>query len=105
MKTYINVQIKGLQTFYGKGPHRLLWAGGQAARGIANHPNYCDVFIAYTQLTNVAAGWRHSAQNNTQLRSNVYNNTSTILSVTHFSDGLLHLALSHPFTTHRSDQR
>jgi len=34
------VQTKGLQTFYGKGPHRLLWAGAQAARGESNSKWY-----------------------------------------------------------------
>jgi len=24
----------GAQTFYGKGPHRLLWVGSRAARGL-----------------------------------------------------------------------
>ena len=51
----------GLQTFYGKGPHPLLWAGSRAARGritvsgISNYPNYCEIFIVqvYAQFRTV----------------------------------------------------
>jgi hypothetical protein len=52
----------GLQPFYGKGPHPLLWAGSQAACGkitvndLPNRLNYCVIFIMYTQVTNMAAG-------------------------------------------------
>jgi hypothetical protein len=51
----------GLQTFYGNGPHPLLWAASRDTRekitisGITNHLNYCEIFIIYTQFTNVAA--------------------------------------------------
>ena len=38
-------------SFYGKGPHPLLWAGSQATRG-----KVTIIFIVYTQFTNVAAG-------------------------------------------------
>jgi hypothetical protein len=47
------------QTFYGKGPHLLLWFGSRAARGkisvsgIPNCLNYCVIFIVYTWFTNV----------------------------------------------------
>jgi hypothetical protein len=40
----------GLQTFYDKWPHLLLWGGSRAARGkitvsgTANHLNYCVIF-------------------------------------------------------------
>jgi hypothetical protein len=52
----------GLQPFYGKGPQPSLWAGSRAACGeiaisvVSNSLKYCDIFIVYTQLTNVAAG-------------------------------------------------
>jgi hypothetical protein len=52
----------GLQPFYGKGPHLLVWAGSRAARGkitisgIYNCLNYCVTFMVYIQFTNVAAG-------------------------------------------------
>ena len=52
----------GLQTFYGKGPHQLLWAGSRAERGritvtgISNCPNYCEMFIVYSQFTVVSTG-------------------------------------------------
>jgi hypothetical protein len=51
-----------LQSFYGKGPHRLLWAGSRTAcgkitvSGVPNRQNYCVIFIVYIQFTNVAAG-------------------------------------------------
>jgi len=44
----------GLQPFYGKEPHLLLWAGSLATHGkiavsgIPNQPNYCVIFIVYT---------------------------------------------------------
>jgi hypothetical protein len=40
----------GLQTFYGKGPHRLLWAGSRSARakimviGVPDCLNCCVIF-------------------------------------------------------------
>jgi len=52
----------GLQRFYAQGPHLLLWAGSQAARGkvtvsgMSNCPNNCVIFIVIAQLTNVVAG-------------------------------------------------
>jgi hypothetical protein len=52
----------GLQHFYGKGPHPLLWAGSRAESvkitisGITNRLNYCVIFVLYTQFTNAAAG-------------------------------------------------
>jgi hypothetical protein len=53
-----------LQTFYGKRPHRLLWAGSRASRrkiavgASPNCLNYCLIFVvyAYKQFTNVAEG-------------------------------------------------
>jgi len=50
----------GLQPFYGKGPHPLLWAGSLATRenimsGIPSRQNY-GFFIVHAQFTNVAAG-------------------------------------------------
>ena len=33
----LKVQTKGLQTFYGKEPHRSLWAGSQAVSGKSNN--------------------------------------------------------------------
>jgi len=33
----LKVQTKSLQTFYGKGPHRWLWAGSQAVSGKSNN--------------------------------------------------------------------
>jgi len=51
----------GRPTFYGTGPHPLLWAGSRARRetiivtGIPNRLEYCAIFIVYTQFTNVAA--------------------------------------------------
>jgi hypothetical protein len=47
----------GIQTFYGKGPHPYYGGGSRATRGkitisgIANHLNYCVIYI-----TKVAAG-------------------------------------------------
>ena len=52
----------GLQTFYGKGPHRLLWTGTRAARGIVaisgkrNCLNYCEMFVVRTKFTIVDPG-------------------------------------------------
>jgi hypothetical protein len=52
----------GSPTFYGKGPHPLLWAGSRAARGkiavnsIPNRPNYCVLFTLCTWFANVVAG-------------------------------------------------
>ena len=43
----------GVQPYYGKGPHVLLWAGSGAAlgkitiSGIHNCLNYCVIFIVY----------------------------------------------------------
>ena len=51
----------GLQRFYGKVPHPLLWARSRAARvnilisGIQNCLNYYEIFRVYTQCSNVAA--------------------------------------------------
>jgi len=51
-----------LQTFYGKGPNPLLWAGSWAARrtitmiGKPNCLNYCEIFVLYKVFTNVVAG-------------------------------------------------
>jgi hypothetical protein len=45
-----------------KRPHLLMWADSQAARGkitisgISNCLNYCEIFIVYTQFTNVSTG-------------------------------------------------
>ena len=44
----------GVQTLHGNEPHSLLSVGSLAARlkvaisGIANHLNYCVIFIVYT---------------------------------------------------------
>jgi hypothetical protein len=51
----------GLQTFYGKGTQRLLWASSSAASGkilsgALNCLNYCKIFILHTKIMNVAAG-------------------------------------------------
>jgi hypothetical protein len=52
----------GLQRFHGEGPHRLLLARLRTARGetikcrIHNCLYDCEIFILYTQFTNVAAG-------------------------------------------------
>jgi hypothetical protein len=55
--------ITGFQHSYGKGPHRLLWAGLRTVRGkmtisggIPNCLNYCYIFIIHTQFTNVVTG-------------------------------------------------
>ena len=52
-------KVMGLQPFHGKEPHWLLWASLRTARGkittIPNCLNYYDIFIVYTQFTNVAA--------------------------------------------------
>ena len=51
-----------LQPFYGKGPHRLLWAASRAELGSVaisyapNCLNFGEIFILYTQFTNAAAG-------------------------------------------------
>jgi hypothetical protein len=58
----------GLQYFYGKGQHRLLWAGSRGARVeitinvTTKYTNYCVINIKYdtiythTQFTNVVTG-------------------------------------------------
>ena len=52
----------GLRTSYGKGPHPLLWAGSQVARGkiavsgIPNRLNYSVIFVLCTLFTNAAGG-------------------------------------------------
>jgi hypothetical protein len=52
----------GFQPFYGKWPHPLLWVDSRAARrkitviGTPHYLNYCEIFTAYAQFTNVAAG-------------------------------------------------
>lgn len=52
----------GLQLFHGKRPHLLLWAGSWATcgkvivSGVPNCLNYCEIFIVYTQFTNVVLG-------------------------------------------------
>jgi len=59
-------------TFYGKGPHPLLWGGSRASRGkitrgISKCLNYCKIFVVCTQFINVAAsrkiqpGGQHAA--------------------------------------------
>lgn len=63
IKNSWNRQCEAVQPFRGKGPHPLLWADSQAARGnitisrITNRVNYCVIFIAHTLFINVAAGW------------------------------------------------
>jgi len=52
----------GLESFYGKESHPLLWAGSPersaeiTLTGTTNSLNYCVIFIIYTQFTNAAAG-------------------------------------------------
>jgi hypothetical protein len=52
----------GLQPFYGKRPHPLLWVDLQAAHrkitviGTPHELNYCEIFTAYAKFTNVPAG-------------------------------------------------
>lgn len=54
----------GLQSFYGKGSHPLLWAGSRTARGettvsgILNWLTYCEIYTVFTRFTNVAASGR-----------------------------------------------
>ena len=63
----------GLQPFYGKGSHPVLWAGSRAARGkitvsgVPNCQNYFEMSTVYTvykcgrgphKTTWWAAGWR-----------------------------------------------
>jgi hypothetical protein len=51
-----------LHTFYDNWPLVFLWAVSRAGRekktanGVPNRPNYCVIFIVYTQFTKVAAG-------------------------------------------------
>jgi hypothetical protein len=46
----------GVQTFYSKGPHQLLWVGSRAASGnttisdIPNRLNYCLIFIVHIHI-------------------------------------------------------
>ena len=58
--TYTSLSFQPLN---GKRPHPYLWAGSRAARGKRNSKrytylpkNYCEIFMVYTQFTNVAAG-------------------------------------------------
>jgi len=47
-----------------KGPHHFLWPCSRAKRGkitVSDTPksvNYCVIFTAHTQFTNVTAGWK-----------------------------------------------
>jgi hypothetical protein len=47
-----------------KGSHPLLWPCFRAKYGkvtvsdMPNRVNYCVIFTVYTQITNVAAGWK-----------------------------------------------
>ena len=58
----VYVYTVGVQTFYGKGPHLLLWGGSRAARGditirgIPNCLNYCENLIMYTTFATGGAG-------------------------------------------------
>jgi hypothetical protein len=60
MSIHLSIYVICLQPFYGKGSHHLLWAGLEAVgekmtiSGIRNCLNYCEVFIMYTRITNVA---------------------------------------------------
>ena len=51
-----------LQRFHGKRPHLLSWASSWATcgkvivRAVPNCLNYCEIFIVYTQFTNVVLG-------------------------------------------------
>lgn len=51
-----------VSNFYGKWPHPLLWTGLQVAcgkltvSGIHKCLDYCVIFIAYAQFTNVVTG-------------------------------------------------
>ena len=50
----------GFQIFCGKGPHQLLWAGLRTSsekitvRVTRNYITYCEMFVEYTEFTNVA---------------------------------------------------
>lgn len=54
--------VKGLQTFYGQGPHQLVYAVSRAAHrkmsisGIPSRTNYYEIIVAYTKFSNVATG-------------------------------------------------
>ena len=67
----------GFRTFDSKGPHRLLQAGSRVTRGqitvsgMPNCLNYCVIFVACPQFTNVAVGWRSMVQVNTLYLSTV----------------------------------
>jgi len=56
MKIYINVQTKGLQTFYGKGHTGYCGLVGRprvekvTVSGIANRLNYCVIFIVCLEI-------------------------------------------------------
>ena len=50
-----------VQRLYGKGHHPLLWVGlrdalGHITRGVPKCLNYYEIFIVYTQFTNVVSG-------------------------------------------------
>jgi hypothetical protein len=60
----------------------LLWGDSWAARGkitsgTTNSPNYCAVFIVYTQFTNVASGHALESHALRHTVKPVYNGTST----------------------------
>jgi hypothetical protein len=50
-----------VQPFYGKGPHKLLWADSRTASGkttvtgISNCESVCEIVQVYTRFTNVSA--------------------------------------------------
>ena len=82
--------VMSLQTFYGKGPHLLLWAFSRApcwkltVSDIPNHLNYCVIFMFFIQFTNAAAGrtrlrpvfWDSSDHYNQRIFQPVYSITT-----------------------------
>jgi len=52
----LTLQNMDMQTFYGKGPHPLLWADLWTTSGLLNHLNYRVVFVVHTQFTNMPTG-------------------------------------------------
>ena len=60
-KAYKSYQFKGLQTFYSKGPHPVLWAGSRAARGQITISAIlklltCAVLVVCTKFANLVTG-------------------------------------------------
>jgi hypothetical protein len=68
----------GFKHFCGKGPHLLLWAGSRDPSGKITIIS--GIFIAYTQFTNVALGWRPMLHTKRSVR--VYKNSFIITTQT-----------------------